>query len=77
MPKDIYIPEPGRHGKVADDKHREHLRNILLKRNDTLLNGYEVHLLLQNCGNLDWRGLLNLWSVREYLTKYTAKAGNG
>ncbi len=26
-------------------------------------------------GNIDWRPLINLWSVLEYLTKYTAKVG--
>jgi hypothetical protein len=30
-----------------------------------------------NLGNIDWRALLNLWSVLEYLTKYSAKAGKG
>ena len=30
-----------------------------------------------NLGNIDWRPLLNLWTVLEYLTKYTAKAGKG
>ena len=28
-----------------------------------------------NMGNIDWRALLNVWSVLEYLTKYTAKGG--
>ena len=35
------------------------------------------HLLLANLGNIDWRPLINLWSVLEYLTKYTAKSGKG
>ena len=26
-------------------------------------------------GNIDWRPLINLWSVLEYLSKYTAKVG--
>ena len=30
-----------------------------------------------NLGNIDWRALLNLWSILDYLTKYTAKAGKG
>ena len=34
-------------------------------------------MLLANLGNIDWRALLNLWSVLEYLTKYTTKAGKG
>ena len=41
------------------------------------MNGFEAHLLLANLGNIDWRALLNLWAVLEYLTKYTAKAGKG
>ena len=34
-------------------------------------------MLLNNLGNVSWRPLINLWSVLEYLTKYTAKAGKG
>ena len=34
-------------------------------------------MLMCNLGNIDWRALLNLWSVLEYLTKYSAKAGKG
>ena len=34
-------------------------------------------MLLLNLGNIDWRALLNLWSVLEYLTKYTTKGGKG
>ena len=50
---------------------------MFLERNDGLLNNFEEHLILSNLGNIDWRPLLNLWSVLEYLTKYTAKAGKG
>ena len=57
--------------------HRPDLRNLFLPRNDPLLNNFEPHLLLANLGNIDWRALINLWSVLEYLTKYTAKAGEG
>ena len=64
-------------GHVQDDPLRKDLRNLLLERNDTLLNNFEEHLLLMNLGNIDWRALLNLWSVLEYLTKYNAKAGKG
>ena len=62
---------------VKDDPHRPGLKNLFLARNDPLLNGFEAHLLLANLGNIDWRALLNLWAVLEYLTKYTAKAGKG
>ena len=62
---------------VEDDPHRPNLRNLFLARNDPFLNQFEEHLLLCNLGNIDWRALLNLWAVLEYLTKYTAKAGKG
>ena len=29
-----------------------------------------------NIGNIDWRPLINLWSVLAYLTKYTSKIGS-
>ena len=54
---------------------RPGLYNLLLARNDLLINSFEAHLLLANLGNIDWRPLINLWSVLEYLTKYTAKTG--
>ncbi len=53
------------------------LKNLFLSRDGGLLNAFEEHLLLCNLGNMDWRALLNLWSVLEYLTKYNAKAGKG
>ena len=62
---------------VEDDPHRPGLKNLFLLRNDALLNSFEAHLLLANLGNIDWRALLNLWAVLEYLTKYNAKAGKG
>ena len=55
---------------VTDDEHRPHLRNLHFARNDTLINEYEEELLLEKGGNIDFRALLNLWSVLEYLTKY-------
>ena len=64
-------------GCIEEDPHRPDLRNLFLNRNDGLLNNFEDHLLLANLGNIDWRALLNLWSVLEYLTKYTAKGGKG
>ena len=50
---------------------------IFVLRNDSLINSFEEHLLLANLGNIDWRPLLNLWAVLDYLTKYNAKAGKG
>ena len=61
-------------GKVVEDPYREGLFNLFLSRNDPLINSFEAHLLLANLGNIDWRPLINLWAVLEYLTKYSAKA---
>ena len=33
--------------------------------------------MLANLGNIDWRALINLWSVLDYLTKYATKPGSG
>ena len=68
-------PEAAGKGFVREDPYRKGLFNLLLPRNDPLLNNFETHLLLANLGNIDWRPLLNIWSVLEYLTKYTAKSG--
>ena len=64
-------------GQITEDPHRPDLRNLPLCRNDTLINNFEEHLILMNMGNIDWRPLLNLWAVLEYLTKYNAKVGKG
>ena len=78
MPRKLrhFTGEHGR-GVIEEDPHRPELRNLFLERNDGLINNFEEHLLLANMGNIDWRPLLNLWAVLEYLTKYTAKAGKG
>ena len=62
---------------VTDDEHRPNLRNLNFSRNDTLINSFEEHLLLDRDANVDFRALLNLWSILEYLTKYNTKAGVG
>ena len=62
---------------VESDMHRPGLYSLFLSRNDQLLNPFEEHLLLCNGGNIDWRALLNLWAIFEYLTKCNAKAGKG
>ncbi len=46
-------------------------------RNDGLCCMYEAHILLANLGNVDWRPILNLWAVMEYVTKYATKAQKG
>ena len=78
MPRKLrrFTGEHGR-GVIEEDPYRPELRNLFLERNDGLINNFEEHLLLANMGNIDWRPLLNLWAVLEYLTKYTAKAGKG
>ena len=43
-------------------------------RNDPLVGSYEPHALLGNLGNVDWRPMLNLWAVVEYVSKYAMKA---
>ena len=77
FPRDLFLPDEECPGEVQEDRHRKDLLNLLLRRNDRQLNNYNAHLLLANLGNIDWRALLNLWSVLEYLTKYTSKAGKG
>ena len=46
-------------------------------RNDRLCCNYEPHVLLANMGNIDWRPVLNLWAVVQYVTKYATKAPKG
>jgi len=46
-------------------------------RNDRLCQSYEAHVLLANMGNVDWRPVLNLWAVVQYITKYATKAPKG
>jgi len=75
FPRPLVLPTPERPGMIFNGPHRPGLRNLALPRNDTLVNSFEERLLLSSLGNIDWRPLINLWSVLEYLTKYTAKAG--
>ena len=46
-------------------------------RNHRLCCSYEAHILLANMGNIDWRPVLNLWAVVQYVTKYATKAPKG
>ena len=75
FPRELLIPTEDKKGEVRVDPFRQNLLNLYLARNDSLLNNFEEHILLMNKGNVDWRPLINLWSVLEYLSKYTAKAG--
>ena len=42
-------------------------------RNDEFVSSYEPHVLLANLGNIDWRPMMNLWAVVEYVSKYAMK----
>lgn len=53
---------------------REGQWQAVFPRNDELVCSYEPHALLANLGNVDWRPMLNLWAVVEYVTKYATKA---
>ena len=64
-------------GKVEPDPHRPGLYSLFLSRNDVFLNPFEEHLLRRYFGNIDWRALLNLWSVLEHITTYSVKAVKG
>ena len=42
-------------------------------RNDKLVGSFEPHVLLANLGNVDWKPMMNLWAVVEYVSKYAMK----
>ena len=72
FPRDMFPGHDGdttTRGAIKEDPFRSELRNLCLRRNDELLNNFEEHMLLANLGNIDWRALINLWSVLDYLTK--------
>ena len=77
FPRHLFAANDENPGYVKTDPHRPNLRHLYLDRNDAFINNFETHLLLAILGNIDWRPLINLWSVLEYLTKYTAKSGKG
>ena len=62
---------------IMEKGDREGQWHARFPRNDRLCCNYEPHVWLANMGNIDWRSLLNLWAVLEYLTKYNAKVGKG
>ena len=59
-------------GMVREEKFRKGLFSLVLARNDRLIGNFEPHLLVAILGNIDWRPLINLWSVLEYLFQYSA-----
>ena len=76
-PKDK-LPRGGkRKMRLVKDEAREGAWKAEFPRNDPLCCSYEPHVLLGNVGNVDWRPILNLWAVTEYITKYAMKAQTG
>ena len=61
-------------GLALEKGDREGQWNARFPRNDELVGSYEPHILLANLGNVDWRPMLNLWAVVEYVSKYATKA---
>jgi hypothetical protein len=61
-------------GVGLQQQEREGQWKASFPRNDALVGSYEPHVLLANLGNVDWRPLLNLWAVVEYVTKYAMKS---
>ena len=62
---------------VMEKGDREGQWHARFPRNDRLCCNYEPHVLLANMGNIDWRPVLNLWAVVQYVTKYATKAPKG
>ena len=52
FPKALVDPAAAATGIVHEDSLRPGLHNLFLARNDSLINGFEAHLLLANLGNL-------------------------
>ena len=71
------LPRAGARGMVMQKGDKEGQWHAQFPRNDRLCCSYEEHVLLANMGNIDWRPILNLWAVTEYVTKYAAKAPKG
>ena len=67
----------GRRGMRLEKGEREGQWFARFPRNDALCCSYEAHALLANLGNIDWRPVLSLWTVAEYITKYATKAPKG
>ena len=55
-------------------EEREGQWSAKFPRNDRLVCSFEPHILLANLGNIDWRPMMNLWAVVEYVSKYAMKA---
>ena len=62
---------------MLEKGEREGQWHAKFPRNDRLCCSYDPHILLANMGNIDWRPVLNLWAVVQYVTKYATKAPKG
>ncbi len=51
--------------------------NARFSRNDPLCCSHEPHILLATLGNIDWRPLIYMHMVIEYVSKYATKAAEG
>ena len=64
-------------GFLLEKGEREGQWNSRFPRNDSLMCAHEPHCMACNMGNMDWRPVLNLWAVTEYIMKYATKAPAG
>ena len=71
------FPRGGKRRMCMQKGEREGQWHAKFPRNDRLCCSYEAHVLLANMGNVDWRPVLNLWAVVQYVTKYATKAPKG
>jgi len=71
------VARGGARPMIMERGEREGQWHARFPRNDKLCCSYEAHVLLANMGNIDWRPVLNLWAVVQYVTKYATKAPKG
>ena len=71
------LPRGASRGMVMEKGDKEGQWHAHFPRNDRLCCSYEAHVLMANMGNIDWRPVLNLWAVVQYVTKYATKAPKG
>ena len=62
---------------IMERGEREGQWHARFPRNDRLCCSSEAHVLRANMWNVDWRPVLNLWAVVQYVTKYATKAPKG
>jgi len=76
FPHDCF-PRGGERKMKLEKGDREGQWHAKFPRNDRLCCSYDPHILIANMGNIDWRPVLNLWAVVQYVTKYATKAPSG